>query len=143
MCFLGLLFVAGLWGANLLIPFCKSTASAAAHCGAHTPSRRKRTWLHLHTRPRHGRAAESNTVLCRVMWCTAVGGGRWAVGGVCVCVSGLMIALMFFCGIGAINTFGLALYDFGYTTVGIGTPHAMPYTHHIVCVHHIVPYVYR
>ena len=33
-----------------------------------------------------------------------------------------MIALMFFCGIGAINTFGLALYDFGYTTVGIGTP---------------------
>ena len=59
------------------------------------------------------------------MWCPAV---RWAVGGVCVCVcvgvgvSGLMIALMFFCGIGAINTFGLALYDFGYTTVGIGTP---------------------
>ncbi len=31
-----------------------------------------------------------------------------------------MIMAMFFCGIGAIIAFGLALYDFGYTSVGIG-----------------------
>jgi hypothetical protein len=65
ICFWSVVLVCSLWGADLLVPFCKQVANKGTHC-------------------------------C------------------------FMIMAMFFCGAGAIITFGLALYDFGYTSVGIG-----------------------